>query len=151
MCKKCQPTRKISFCSELTSLNFWIVYPSQNAGCHSFSRQKTLTTDYSKVWYAFGAVGRCAFTWLPNFLRWVVDHIFLPMVLRCARFAPGPPLSSLIFVCFSIWTLQSTQNNADTLAISWNKNVTSQTVGQSAYFDELISPSSITAGYKNFS
>ena len=33
------------------------------------------------------AVGRCTVTWLPNFLRWVVYHIVLPMVLRCARFA----------------------------------------------------------------
>ena len=27
---------------------------------------------------------RCTVTWLPNFLGWVVYHIFLPMVLRCA-------------------------------------------------------------------
>ena len=33
------------------------------------------------------AVGRCTVTWLPNFLGWVVYHIFLPMVLLCARFA----------------------------------------------------------------
>ena len=32
------------------------------------------------------SVGRCTVTWLPNFLRWVVYHFFLPMVLRCARF-----------------------------------------------------------------
>ena len=31
--------------------------------------------------------GRCTVTWLPNFLGWVVYHIFSPMVLRCARFA----------------------------------------------------------------
>ena len=34
------------------------------------------------------AGGRCTVTWLPNFLGWVVYHIFLPMVLRwalCAR------------------------------------------------------------------
>ena len=30
------------------------------------------------------AGGRCTVTWLPNFLGWVVYHIFLPMVLRCA-------------------------------------------------------------------
>ena len=48
MYKKFQPTRKISFCSELTSLKFQVVYASQNAGCHSFSRQKTLTTHYRK-------------------------------------------------------------------------------------------------------
>ena len=28
----------------------------------------------------------CTVTWLPNFLGWVVYHISLPMVLRCARF-----------------------------------------------------------------
>ena len=36
-------------------------------------------------WYACGTDGRCTVTWLPNFLGWVVYHIFLPMVLRCAR------------------------------------------------------------------
>ena len=43
-------------------------------------------------WYSCGADGRslgrslarCTVTWLPNFLGWVVYHIFLPMVLRCA-------------------------------------------------------------------
>ena len=30
------------------------------------------------------SVGRCTVTWLPNFLGWVVHHIFLPMVFRCA-------------------------------------------------------------------
>ena len=34
------------------------------------------------------SVGRCTVTWLLNFLGWVVYHIFLPMVLRCGRFAP---------------------------------------------------------------
>ena len=29
--------------------------------------------------------GRCTLAWLPNFLEWVVYHIFLPMVLRFAR------------------------------------------------------------------
>ena len=33
------------------------------------------------------AVGRWAVRWIPNFIGWVVYHIFLPMVLRCARFA----------------------------------------------------------------
>ena len=31
----------------------------------------------------------CTVTWLPNFLGWVDYHIFLPMVLRCSRFACG--------------------------------------------------------------
>ena len=39
-------------------------------------------------WYACGADGRspgwCTVTWLPNFLGWVLYHVFLPMVLRCA-------------------------------------------------------------------
>ena len=30
------------------------------------------------------AGGWCTVTWLPNFLGWVVYHILLPMVLRCA-------------------------------------------------------------------
>ena len=42
-------------------------------------------------WYACGADrqsdGRCTVTWLPNFLGWIVYHISLSMVLRCARFA----------------------------------------------------------------
>ena len=33
------------------------------------------------------AACRYTVTWLPNFLGWVVYHICLPMVLRCARFA----------------------------------------------------------------
>ena len=39
-------------------------------------------------WYTCGADGRsggrCTVTWLPSFLGWVVYHIFLPIVLRCA-------------------------------------------------------------------
>ena len=43
-------------------------------------------------WYACCAdersVGRSVYGHvLPNFLGWVVYHIFLPMVLHCARFA----------------------------------------------------------------
>ena len=33
------------------------------------------------------AVDRCTVAWLPNFLGWLLYHIFLPMVFRCARFA----------------------------------------------------------------
>ena len=40
--------------------------------------------------------GRCTVTWLPNFLGWVVYHIFSPMVLPRARFARQ---SSAIRVC----------------------------------------------------
>ena len=51
---------------------------------------KTLTTDQPLVYLWCGRTdgrssGRCTVTWLPNFLGWVVHHIFLPMVLRCAR------------------------------------------------------------------
>ena len=50
----------------------------------SFSR----SFSCSIFWSGGRAVGRCTVTWLPNFLGWVVVyHIFLPMVLRCARFA----------------------------------------------------------------
>ena len=42
-------------------------------------------------WYVCGADEwsgrRCKVKWLPNFLGWVVYHIFLPMVLRYAQFA----------------------------------------------------------------
>ena len=42
-------------------------------------------------WYACGpgrwAASQCTVTWLPNFLRWVVYHIFLPLVLCYAHFA----------------------------------------------------------------
>ena len=31
--------------------------------------------------------GQCRVTWLPNFLGWIVYHIFLPIVLGCASFA----------------------------------------------------------------
>ena len=60
------------------------MYVSQNAGCHSFPRQKTLTIDYPTFCVGMPVVlwgGRCTVTWLPNFLRWVVYRIFLPMML----------------------------------------------------------------------
>ena len=31
------------------------------------------------------SLARCTVTWLPNFLGWVVYHIFLSVVLRCAK------------------------------------------------------------------
>ena len=34
------------------------MYASQNAGCHSFSRQKTLTTDYPKFYVGMPVVRR---------------------------------------------------------------------------------------------
>ena len=46
------------------------------------------TRNFALVYLWCGrTVGRCTVTWLPNFLGWVVYHIFLPTVLRCARFA----------------------------------------------------------------
>ena len=41
MYKKCQSMRNISLWSELTPLNLFVVYASQNAGGYSFLRQKT--------------------------------------------------------------------------------------------------------------
>ena len=38
------------------------------------------------------AGGRCTVTWLPIFLGWIVYHISLPMVLRCARSRTRAPL-----------------------------------------------------------
>ena len=78
-----------------------LFFLSKSPGGHAISFQ-------IKPWVAFGlpyllielfyigmpvvrtdgrAGGRCTVTWLPNFLGWVDYHIFLPMVLRCARFA----------------------------------------------------------------
>ena len=47
------------------------------------------------------ALGWCRVTWLPNFLGWVVYHIFLHMVLCCARFARESSAINLvkILVC----------------------------------------------------
>ena len=77
-----------------------LVFLSKSPGGHAISFQ-------IKRWVAFGlpyllielfyigmpvvrtdgrAGGRCTVTWLSNFLGWVVYHIFLPMVLRCAHF-----------------------------------------------------------------
>ena len=49
---------------------------------------QTLTTDYPKVCISMPVVqmeGWCMVTWLPNFLGWVVYHIFLPRELRCGQ------------------------------------------------------------------
>ena len=87
-----------------------VVSASQDAGGNAISRQNNLSYIWVAIpvewvilhWYACGAdgrsVGRCTVTWLPNFLGWVVYHIFLPMVLRCARFARE---SSAINACSS--------------------------------------------------
>ena len=61
-------------------------------------------------WLPFGADGRflgreggrCAVTWLPNFLGWVADHIFLPMVLRCARLARESSAMT-IYLCINFF------------------------------------------------
>ena len=57
---------------KITSSYIWVAIPVEWVILH---------------WYACGADGRCTVTWLPNFLRWVVYHIFLPIVLRCASLA----------------------------------------------------------------
>ena len=72
-----------------------VVSASQDAGGYAISRQNNLELHLGchncwmsyLHWYACGAEGRCTVTWLPNFLRWVVYHIFLPIVLRGARLA----------------------------------------------------------------
>ena len=58
----------------------------------SLASQRLLTTGQVQVQvqvHTCGADGRsggrCTVTCLPNFLRWVVYHIFLPMMLRRAR------------------------------------------------------------------
>ena len=72
---------------------------SQDAGSYATSRQNNLdlhlgchTCRLSYFYIGMPVVrtdglagGRCRVTWLTNFLGWVVYHIFLPMVLRCAR------------------------------------------------------------------
>ena len=82
---------------EATLLLFFLF---KSPGGHAiFFPNKTLSCIWVAIpvdwiflhWYACGvdgrSGGRCTVTWLPNFLGWVVYHIFLPMVLRCARFA----------------------------------------------------------------
>ena len=86
------------FCVDFPELQ--VVYASQNAGCYSFSRLKTLATDYPKFCVGMPVVRRTD-GWaegrlggraagrpvygdvLPNFLGWIVYHIFLAMVLCC--------------------------------------------------------------------
>ena len=43
-------------------------------------------------WYACGVAGRCTVTCLPNFLGWVDNFIFLPMVLRSRTSRARAPL-----------------------------------------------------------
>ena len=84
---------------------------SQDAGGNAISRQNNLELHLGchTCWVSYftlvclwcertvgRSVGRCTVTWLPNFLGWIVYHIFLPMVLRCARFARE---SSAIVCC----------------------------------------------------
>ena len=55
------------------------------------------------------AVGRCTVTWLPNFLGWVVYHISLPTVLRCARLAreSSATISAIYFGHVETQTMQT--------------------------------------------
>ena len=46
--------------------------------------------------------GRCTVTWLPNFLGWVVYHIFLPTMLRQS--------SAISATSFRIWTFSAFKN-----------------------------------------
>ena len=74
-----------------------VVSASQDAGGYAISRQVTSSCIWVAIpvgwlilhWYACGADGRLVgstVTWLPKFLGWVDYQIFLPMVLRFARF-----------------------------------------------------------------
>ena len=96
-------TRSSSFSVILVSVNiknhvekddFVVVFfLSKSPGGHAISfRCIWVAIPVDRIilhWYACGADGRsggrCTVTWLPNFLGWVVHHISLPMVLRCAR------------------------------------------------------------------
>ena len=88
-----------------------VVSSSQDAGSYATSRQNNLdlhlgchTCRLSYFYIGMPvvrtdglAVGQCLVTWLPNFLGWVVYHIFLPMVLRCAGPRARAPLSNVIY------------------------------------------------------
>ena len=82
--------KKINNTHLLAATTTEVLYASQNAGSHSFSRQKSYRLPKILRWYACGADGRsggrCTVTQLPNFLGQVVYHIFLTMVPRYARF-----------------------------------------------------------------
>ena len=79
----------ILFCCELTSLNLYVVYASQNAGCHTFLRQKNPYHRLPEIlrWYACGAEGGSGGRTegpvgvrsrdCQNFLGWVVLPHFL--------------------------------------------------------------------------
>ena len=88
-----------------------VVSASQDVGGNAISRQNNLELHLGchTCWVSYftsvclwcertvgRSVGRCTVTWLPNFLGWIVYHIFLPMVLRCVRFARE---SSAIVCC----------------------------------------------------
>ena len=60
------------------------------------------------------AVGWCTVTWLPNFLGWVVYHISLTMVLRCARCARFARESSAISFCHIFWRTTQQRKTAQT-------------------------------------
>ena len=64
---------------KITSSCIWVAIPVYWVILHSFG-MPVVRTDGRLV-------GRSTVTWLPNFLGWVVYHIFVPIVLRCARFA----------------------------------------------------------------
>ena len=79
-----------------------VVSASQDAGSYATSRQNNLELHlgFHTCWLSYftlvclwcgrmvgRSVGRCTVTSLPNLLEWVVNHIFLPMVLRCACFS----------------------------------------------------------------
>ena len=68
------------FPAKITSSCIWVAIPVDWVILHWYA----CDADGRTVGLA---VGRCTVTWLPNFLGWVDYHIFLPIVLRCARLA----------------------------------------------------------------
>ena len=78
-------------------IDSFVVSALQDAGGYAISRQNHLELHlgYHTCWWSYftllclwcgrtvsRAGGRCTVTWLPNFLGWVDDFIFLPMELR---------------------------------------------------------------------
>ena len=96
--------KKTRLCCCLIFLSKVFFFPNKTLSCIWVA----IPVDWIILhWYACGADGRsggrCTVMWLPNFLGWVVYHISLPMVLRCACFACDSStikiLLSFLFFC----------------------------------------------------
>ena len=77
----------------ITTSNKITVTALYKSGTCTCRKQKVIGNEQDRLFWRkvkrvkMERVGRCMVTLLPNFLGWVVYLIFLPMVLRCARFA----------------------------------------------------------------